>query len=330
MLTNSLTDYERVNHSDVMSFYSNGKLLLTGEYLVLDGAIALALPLKVGQKMEIEHHKNTEQIINWNVDDINGEWFHASIKYEKVFSLIHSNNQNLGKKLIEIFSMVKQLNPHFFSGFEKYTVHNKISFDRNWGLGTSSTFISNLSSWANVNPYKLNNLANSGSGYDIACAHADSPLLFNLINGTPKIHPVSFSPPFRDHIYFIYLGHKQDTSLGISYYRNSCRFTNKEIESINEITKAIVKVNTIKDFIDLLREHEKILATVLKNQTIQQKAFSDFNGVVKSLGSWGGDFVLAATENSIDYAIGYFKNKGYSTIFGWDELVLKATTNYDS
>jgi len=31
------------------SFYSNGKLLITGEYLVLDGAKALALPTKYGQ-----------------------------------------------------------------------------------------------------------------------------------------------------------------------------------------------------------------------------------------------------------------------------------------
>jgi mevalonate kinase len=29
-----------------MNFYSNGKLLLTGEYLVLDGAKSLALPTK--------------------------------------------------------------------------------------------------------------------------------------------------------------------------------------------------------------------------------------------------------------------------------------------
>ena len=30
-------------------FYSNGKLLLTSEYVVLDGAIALAIPTRLGQ-----------------------------------------------------------------------------------------------------------------------------------------------------------------------------------------------------------------------------------------------------------------------------------------
>ena len=33
------------------TFYSNGKLLITGEYVVLDGAKALALPTKYGQNL---------------------------------------------------------------------------------------------------------------------------------------------------------------------------------------------------------------------------------------------------------------------------------------
>ena len=36
------------------NFYSNGKLLLTAEYLVLDGAKALALPTKFGQDLEVK------------------------------------------------------------------------------------------------------------------------------------------------------------------------------------------------------------------------------------------------------------------------------------
>ncbi|MEQ3661167.1 MAG: GHMP kinase, partial [Flavobacterium sp.] len=36
------------------TYYSNGKLLLTGEYVVLDGAKALAVPTKFGQSLSIE------------------------------------------------------------------------------------------------------------------------------------------------------------------------------------------------------------------------------------------------------------------------------------
>jgi len=39
--------------SSKRTFYSHGKLLLTAEYVILDGAKALALPTKFGQEMEI-------------------------------------------------------------------------------------------------------------------------------------------------------------------------------------------------------------------------------------------------------------------------------------
>jgi len=42
--------------------YSNGKLLLTGEYLVLEGATALAVPTKFGQDLKVEKIK--EKSIN--------------------------------------------------------------------------------------------------------------------------------------------------------------------------------------------------------------------------------------------------------------------------
>ncbi|PIZ07449.1 MAG: GHMP kinase, partial [Flavobacteriaceae bacterium CG_4_10_14_0_8_um_filter_34_31] len=45
------------------TFYGNGKLLLTSEYLVLDGAKALAIPTKYGQYLEVE--KLSEKVLLW-------------------------------------------------------------------------------------------------------------------------------------------------------------------------------------------------------------------------------------------------------------------------
>ena len=56
-------------------FYSNGKLLLTAEYLVLDGAQALALPTQLGQKLIVTDGK--EDILHWKSLDADG-----SICYE--------------------------------------------------------------------------------------------------------------------------------------------------------------------------------------------------------------------------------------------------------
>ena len=44
------------------TFYSNGKLLITAEYLVLDGAKAFALPTKFGQNLIIEETNHPEII----------------------------------------------------------------------------------------------------------------------------------------------------------------------------------------------------------------------------------------------------------------------------
>jgi hypothetical protein len=61
------------------------------------------------------------------------------------------------------------------------------------------------------------------------------------------------------------------------------------------------------------------LADVLHQQPIQQRLFSDFPGVVKSLGAWGGDFVLATGKTD---AQDYFRTKGYDVIVPYRDMVL--------
>ena len=50
--------------------------------------------------------------------------------------------------------------------------------------------------------------------------------------------------------------------------------------------------------------------------------FKDFEGEVKSLGAWGGDFVMACTENDAEYVSRYFKNKGLDTVLTYKKLLL--------
>jgi hypothetical protein len=54
-------------------------------------------------------------------------------------------------------------------------------------------------------------------------------------------------------------------------------------------------------------------------KTIKESLFPDFNGIIKSLGAWGGDFVLAiAKENPTDY----FKERGFKTIVSYKDMIL--------
>ena len=64
-------------------FYSNGKLLLTAEYFVLDGAKALAVPTKLGQDLIVE--PISEKKIIWASFSESGEcWFEAVFELPKL------------------------------------------------------------------------------------------------------------------------------------------------------------------------------------------------------------------------------------------------------
>ena len=80
----------------------------------------------------------------------------------------------------------------------------------------------------------------------------------------------------------------------------------------------MIKCNNVTDFQNLLNQHEKILSEVLNKKSIKEELFNDYDGEIKSLGAWGGDFILAVgNENSKDY----FNEKGYKIIFSFDEML---------
>ena len=54
--------------------YSHGKLLLTGEYVVLDGAQSLAIPTSYGQSLTVKPIDESKLI--WkSLDENNNLWF---------------------------------------------------------------------------------------------------------------------------------------------------------------------------------------------------------------------------------------------------------------
>lgn len=303
------------------TFYAHGKLLLTGEYLVLQRAKALALPLKLGQSLSVTPG-NQKNKINWKALSPNGNWFSCKFQLPH-FKIIHSTDSEKAELLKKILETIRQLNPEF--SFEKgLNIHTKLEFDPQWGLGSSSTLIANIASWTNVDAYQLNELIFKGSGYDIACANADGPIFYR--SGEKPI-PVNLSFPFEDHLHFIYSGTKKNTRHGIDHFLKTKADIPKGIRQINEISENIIRVKTLDDFQQLINEHEKIISGIIDEQSVQNKYFSDFNGVVKSLGAWGGDFLLAASSMNEKETKDYFRQKGLQTIFTWKELILNNRKN---
>ena len=68
-----------------------------------------------------------------------------------------------------------------------------------------------------------------------------------------------------------------------------------------------------------MKEHEQIVSNTIQLKPIQKLLFSDYFGQTKSLGAWGGDFILATgNEDSLKY----FNQKGFQTVIKYQDLIL--------
>jgi mevalonate kinase len=307
-----------MNHS--LSFHANGKILLTGEYLVLKGAEALAVPLVVGQGMIIEP-AGQSNVLSWSASDTEGTWFEGEFGLPDL-ELVSASNDNIANRLRGILLAAGSLNPAFLRGAGGLKVVTRLEFNRNWGFGSSSTLTSLIAQWACIDPMILHRLISKGSGYDVACSMAGNPVIFSLKDGKPQITDVDFNPPFDHLMQLIYLDSKQDSDLEVEAFRKMAEADlSGEISRISEISLLLPTVKDPETFIALLLEHEEIIGKVLCKETVKNSLFPDFDGVVKSLGAWGGDFVLALSTRGSEYATEYFRKKSHGVVIPYSSLV---------
>ncbi|MDO6738241.1 GYDIA family GHMP kinase [Wenyingzhuangia sp. 2_MG-2023] len=304
-------------------FYSNGKLLVSGEYLVLDGAVSLALPTKYGQSLEVQS-TNSNQLIWKSFNVLNECWFQATFDLETFLILNHTsidlNSEKIAKTLQEILRTAKILNPDFLRNSNGLQVVTQLSFPNKWGLGTSSTLINNVAQWAKINAFELLEKSFGGSGYDIACAQNKFPITYKRNGIAPMVEKVRFNPVFKDQLFFVYLNHKQDSKEGIQMYRSLSVDKKELITKVDKITQKLLTTQNIEDFELLLNEHEKLIGELLQLIPVKEKLFSDYTGAIKSLGAWGGDFVLVTGQKL--YVESYFTNKGFDTIVLYTDMIL--------
>lgn len=302
-------------------YNGHGKLLLFGEYAVLDGAKSLAIPCKFGQTLEVKPHRGSDLI--WESYDHQGNlWFEAQISLYD-FSSVRTSDKKTSKFIQKLLKGAVRYNTEFLNKWNGYKVINRLQFPRIWGLGSSSTLIYNVAQWADVNPFHLHFYVSSGSGYDIACAGAELPILYQLEDDQLKYEEIDFQPDFIDQISFVYLGNKTSSGEGIIHYTKNAQKRKSTAERIGSLTDAAVSCNNMKDFTRLMDEHEEIISKELKLEKLKNERFSDFPGTIKSLGAWGGDFAMVVSEEPFEIVKAYFEAKKYHTIFRYTELILQ-------
>ena len=300
------------------TFYSNGKLLISGEYLILDGAKGLALPTKTGQNLIVEETQTKS--IHWKSYDADGSiWFEEILSFQEIQDNT-TTTESVKATLIKILQVANTMNSNVFSNSQGLAVTTQLSFPRNWGLGTSSTLINNIAQWFQIDAFELLHQSFGGSGYDIACAQNNTPITYSIVNGKPKIDQVVFEPEFAKNIYFVYLNQKRNSKSAIAeYHSNKTNQLTDYIATIDTLTQDIIAANNIDVFTQLLHQHETLLSALLKTETVKNALFPEFDGAVKSLGAWGGDFVLVVSKENPK---SYFVAKGYETVIPYQEMIV--------
>jgi mevalonate kinase len=292
---------------------------------VLEGATALAVPTKFGQDLSVEKIKEPQLI--WGSFTNTGDcWFEAVFELPKlrlVNATFNSDSDGsadfIAETLQDILLETRKLNPEFLKSEQGFLVKTNLTFPRDWGLGTSSTLINNIAQWAKVDAFQLLWNSFSGSGYDIANAKHNTPILYQVNNQQPIVKKVDFTPSFSDQLFFVHLNKKQDSKAGIARFKEKREKINNEIQLVSEISKQLIQEQKLLEFEKLIQEHEKIISSIIELPTVKERLFPDYFGTLKSLGAWGGDFILATGNKDSSQ---YFIDKGYTTILSYSDMVL--------
>ncbi len=296
-----------------MEYWASGKLLLFGEYLVLKGSKSLAIPLRYGQQMNVTSNKFGK--INW-LSEVKGvEWFSA--RFSKELALIETNDTKIASTLLHLLQRIKSEKPSLFS--DGLNICLNADFSLEWGFGSSSTLISLLSQWSGIDPYLLLYNSFGGSGYDVACATAHSPIVFEKERNVAM--EIELAHSITSKLLFVYSGKKQKSKSEVLRFKE-IDISASQKDEMNQIISEVIACNEIEELERLINQSEKLLSELLLLEQIKISTFNDYEYSIKSLGAWGGDFFMATYRNE-NAARDYFSRKGYEVQFNYDQIIKK-------
>jgi mevalonate kinase len=256
------------------------------------------------------------ELIDWKSYDRNGkQWFQA--QYSMTLEIVEASDSRIAERLQTILKVLRSMQPHLFKTSRGVEIETKLDFERDWGLGSSSTLLNNMANWADVDALELSRRTLGGSGYDVATAMHACPILYVLDQNEPKVEEVHFNPSFKDKLWFVHLGKKEDSSRAVKAFAE-IKTTEEQIESITSLTEDLLKTTELSGFQEIIQSHEQLMELILQRPSASSR-FSDYaGGVVKYLGAWGGDFMLVTGEKS---DLDYFKVKGLETIVSFEQMI---------
>ncbi len=237
--------------------------------------------------------------------------------------LLESTDYKKAEALQLMLKKAVEQNPSIQAKLNHSSVTTMLKFDPSWGWGSSSTLLHLLEQWLGVDPYQIMDETIGGSGYDIACAAANSPIFYSRTpNTTPQIVPAHFNPSFIQQMGIVYLNKKQNSSTQVKSFLASNSSHKDLIDEISALSQKFTTTNEITEFMSLMQQHEVIIAEATGLTPVQQLLFPNFNGAIKSLGAWGGDFALFLSEEDFKTNKEWFASKGYLVAMPLEEVIV--------
>ncbi len=300
----------------VFSTSAPGKVMLCGEYFVLWGATALAFPCRHRQFLSV-FHQPEKQTHNWITRVGDETIFSCEIDKSSLEVQNIRGSFDSAKYIESLIKAVHHINPEAFA--HSFRFETLLTFRPEWGLGSSSSLIVNMARFADVDPFFLHRMISRGSGYDVACALFEKPLLFK----NPEKPEISFPEihyNFTESLYFLPLNIKQDSQKAVK------DILSKQIspQALAKASQLAVDLSQATDFISftkLLNEYVHLVEDQLGLSNPAKEFFSDFQGTIKPLGAWGGDLMLVASQENKSYIHGYFGAKGFKTVIEWHTII---------
>ena len=249
--------------------------------------------------------------IQWQSFDFEGkEWmnchFSLADEAETLASVI--------RPLHQMLRLIAANRPDLCSPDLDLHVRIKASFRKEWGLGSSSALIANLAHWSQTDPFALMDVSFPGSGYDVAAAFQDVPLLYRIDENKRTTAPLPAFPEFLSEYRVVFLVKKVNSRESVFETRERIPLLNEYLPKLNRYGMEALQSTTPATFNHCMLMYEEILADTLGLEPTGSQ-FADYQGLVKSLGAWGGDAVL------VEYVPGDFEDVfGHLTSFRLGEI----------
>lgn len=269
--------------------------MLCGEYAVIIGVEALAVPVSVGQWMHVWEFDSPggEHRILWEAKDREGaSWLNES--FALPLGDVGLEERDERKIIHQLLAMAPE---NTWKPGKSYRIETQLEFDRSSGLGSSSTMVSNFARFANLDAQAIQQQLFGGSGYDVAVAEVGKGLVFWKDGENNHWGPWTISPSLTHDWKVVFLGEKQNS-------RNSLSDVNARLQEIQNDEFMLHQLQQVAGAVKMAQQVSMVEAGLEMWQALLsmglglQTPYQHFGfqpvkgGLCKWLGAWGGDMLL--------------------------------------